>query len=75
MRTNESNASGADANRRVIVLGTGGTIAGTGGKGNSNIAYTAATVTVGELLSGIDAPVEFELQAQQVAQIAARQSR
>lgn len=63
-----SKASAA-ATPRVVVLGTGGTIAGTGSKGDSNIAYTAATVGVSELLSSIAAPAGFELEAEQIAQL------
>lgn len=55
--------------RRVIVLGTGGTISGRAGAANDNIGYTAGEVSVGDLLQGIDAPSGVSLEAEQVAQL------
>ncbi len=55
--------------RRVIVLGTGGTIAGRARAANDNIGYTAGEVGVGDLLQGIDAPHGVALEAEQVAQV------
>ncbi|MDM0023484.1 asparaginase [Variovorax saccharolyticus] len=55
--------------RRVIVLGTGGTIAGRARAANDNIGYTAGEVGVGDLLQGIDAPAGIALLAEQVAQV------
>ncbi|MEJ7686087.1 MAG: asparaginase [Variovorax sp.] len=55
--------------RRVIVLGTGGTIAGRAASANDNIGYAAGEVAVAELISGIDAPPGIALSAEQVAQI------
>jgi L-asparaginase len=55
--------------RRVVVLGTGGTIAGRARSADDNIGYTAAQVGTAELLGGIDAPAGIELLAEQVAQI------
>jgi len=55
--------------RRVIVLGTGGTIAGRARAANDNIGYTAGEVGVGDLLQGIDAPPGIALEAEQVAQV------
>ena len=54
--------------RRVVVLGTGGTIAGRATAAEDNIGYTAAQVAVADLLSGIDAPPGVDLSAEQVAQ-------
>ena len=63
MSTNRS------AFRRVIVLGTGGTIAGRAVAADDNIGYTAAEVGVADLLHGIDAPAGVDLLAEQVAQV------
>jgi len=55
--------------RRVVVLGTGGTIAGRAASGGDNIGYTAGQVAVTDLLGGIDAPEGVLLEAEQVAQL------
>ncbi len=55
--------------RRVVVLGTGGTIAGRAGSAGNNLGYVAGEVGVAELLAGIEAPPGIELRAEQVAQI------
>lgn len=55
--------------RRVIVLGTGGTIAGRAGAASDNIGYTAGEVGVADLLHGIDAPAGIGLEAEQVSQV------
>ena len=54
---------------RVIVLGTGGTIAGRAASADDNIGYTAAEVGVSQLLAGIDAPAGVTLAAEQVSQV------
>ena len=55
----------------VVVLGTGGTIAGMAATAGDNIGYTAAQVGVGQLLQAIPglAQLPCELLAEQVAQI------
>lgn len=57
--------------KKVVVLGTGGTIAGTAVNVSDNIGYTAAELGVGQLLAGIPmlAGLPCELVAEQVAQI------
>jgi len=55
--------------RRVVVLGTGGTIAGRAASGGDNIGYTAGQVAVTDLLGGIDAPEGVLLEAEQVTQL------
>jgi L-asparaginase len=55
--------------RRIVVLGTGGTIAGRAASGADNIGYTAGEVGVADLLGGIDAPAGLALVAEQVAQL------
>ena len=66
-----ANQSGSptDTLRRVIVLGTGGTIAGRAARPGDNIGYSAAEVGVAELLAGIDVPAGVTLHAEQVAQV------
>lgn len=54
--------------RRVVVLGTGGTIAGRAAEPGDNLGYRAGEVGVGELLAGIAVP-GVALQAEQVANI------
>jgi L-asparaginase len=55
--------------RRVVVLGTGGTIAGRATSGGDNIGYTAGKVAVTDLLGDIEAPEGVVLEAEQVAQL------
>lgn len=55
--------------RRVVVLGTGGTIAGRASLAGDNIGYTAGQVGITELLGSIDAPDGIALLAEQVAQV------
>lgn len=55
--------------RRIVVLGTGGTIAGSSAQAGANIGYTAGTVPVSELLGSIAAPHGFTLHAEQIAQL------
>ena len=55
--------------RRVVVLGTGGTIAGRAASAGDNIGYKAGEVGVADLLQGIGAPSGVTLVAEQVAQV------
>lgn len=55
--------------RRIVVLGTGGTIAGRAASARDNIGYRAAEVGVADLLAGLPAADGIELLAEQVAQI------
>lgn len=61
------------AEKKIVVLGTGGTIAGTAASAGDNIGYTAAQVGVGQLLDAIPAlPTVLAghaLLTEQVAQI------
>jgi len=59
----------SESKRRVIVLGTGGTIAGRAASAGDNVGYTAGQVGVTELLEGIAAPPGIALQTEQVAQV------
>ncbi len=54
---------------RVVVLGTGGTIAGIAGDAADSVGYKAAQLTVGELLAVLPAARAFEVEAEQVAQV------
>lgn len=58
-----------ECGRRVIVLGTGGTISGRASAASDNIGYTAGEVGVADLLQGIDAPLGIALVTEQVAQV------
>lgn len=59
--------------KKVVVLGTGGTIAGRAQRGSDNVNYKAGEVGVAELLSAIPGIQErlqgVQLQAEQVAQV------
>ena len=55
--------------RKIMVLGTGGTIAGRAASAQDNVGYTAGTVGVDELLAGVPAGEGFALHAEQVAQL------
>lgn len=54
---------------KIVVLGTGGTLAGRAAQAHDNVGYSAAQVGVDELLRGIPALAGRELAAEQVAQI------
>ena len=53
---------------RVVVLGTGGTIAGTSASADDNVGYTAAQRGVTELVAAIPALAQVPLETEQVAQ-------
>jgi L-asparaginase len=54
---------------KIVILATGGTIAGRAASAGDNIGYQAGQVGVDELLQGVRAPPGLLLQAEQVAQI------
>lgn len=60
-----------DANtaRQLVVLGTGGTIAGRAQRADDNVGYTAAQVAVGDLLAGLPALAAARIETEQVAQV------
>jgi L-asparaginase len=68
-------ASASGLPRRVVVLGTGGTIAGTSARPGDHVGYTAAQRGIEELLGSLGPPLGVErsaslaLEAEQVAQI------
>lgn len=56
--------------QKLVILGTGGTIAGQAASGSDNIGYTAAQLGIDQLLSAIPALAESgPLMTEQVAQI------
>src|SRR6478752_9430655 len=54
---------------KIVVLGTGGTIAGRGATPDDNVGYTAAQVGVGDLLQGVAVPAGIAVLHEQVAQV------
>lgn len=59
----------ANQARRLVVLGTGGTIAGRANRANDNVGYVAGQVAVSELVSMVPALATCPLDVEQVAQI------
>ena len=55
--------------RGVLVLGTGGTIAGRAASASDNVGYTAGEVGVDALLEALDLPSGLRVWAEQVAQL------
>ena len=54
---------------KVVVLGTGGTIAGTSADPSDNVGYVAAQRAVAELVRGVPALTGVALEVEQVAQL------
>jgi len=54
---------------RVLILGTGGTIAGVADPQAQGTGYRAAALSVDELVAAVPALVEFDLETRQVAQV------
>jgi L-asparaginase len=55
--------------KKIVVLGTGGTIAGKAATAHDQLAYAAGAVPVADLLRGLPVAGDFALQAEQVANI------
>ncbi|MFN3569538.1 MAG: asparaginase [Polaromonas sp.] len=57
--------------KKIVVLGTGGTIAGTAAQAGDNLGYTAAQVGIGQLVAALPALADggCELLSEQVAQV------
>ena len=55
--------------KRIVILGTGGTIAGRARASCDNLAYVAGQIAVTDLLAAIPALKAFDLDAEQVAQV------
>ena len=55
--------------RKIVVLGTGGTIAGTAGSAQDCLGYTSAQLSIGELLARVPGLPDIDIFNEQVAQI------
>jgi L-asparaginase len=55
--------------RKIVVLGTGGTLAGTSSDPQDNVGYAAAQLGIAQLLGAIGALQHLPLHSEQVAQI------
>ena len=55
--------------RRIVVLGTGGTIAGRARSSSDNVGYQAGELAVADLLADVPVPAGCTLQAEQVANV------
>ncbi len=54
---------------RLVILGTGGTIAGTAADAGDNVGYTAGQRSVAELLASVPALAGVPVEAEQLAQV------
>ena len=57
------------ASRVLVVLGTGGTIAGSAASAGDNVSYRAATLPVAALIETLDVPVGVRVESEQIAQL------
>src|SRR5436190_3823448 len=57
------------ASRTLVVLGTGGTIAGSAASADENVAYRAATLPVATLVASLAVPAGIVVESEQVAQL------
>lgn len=55
--------------RKIVVLGTGGTVAGRAGSAQDNVGYVAGQVAVADLLQGVPVPPGLAVACEQVSQI------
>jgi L-asparaginase len=55
--------------RKIVVLGTGGTISGRAASAQDNVGYVAGQVTASDLVAGVAVPAGVQLEVEQVAQI------
>ena len=68
-RHGEGQGQAPAAAPQVVVLGTGGTIAGRASDPSDQLGYTAGVVPVSELLAGVALPPGVSVRAEQVAQV------
>lgn len=54
---------------KVVILGTGGTIAGRAERAGDNVGYTAGQVSVADLISGVPSLASADIEYEQVAQL------
>lgn len=64
--TQTANAQGA---QRLVILGTGGTIAGRAAQAGDNVGYVAGQVSVGDLVAAVPMLKDLLLDVEQVAQL------
>ncbi|MEJ6023085.1 asparaginase [Ramlibacter sp. PS4R-6] len=57
------------AQRKIVVLGTGGTLAGTSSRPGDNVGYTAAQVGIADLVGAIPLLRGVPIETEQVAQV------
>jgi L-asparaginase len=57
------------SSNKIVILGTGGTIAGTAAARGDHVGYTAAQLGVAELVASVPALADVPLVAEQVAQL------
>lgn len=55
--------------QRLVILGTGGTIAGRAAQAGDNVGYVAGQVSVGDLVAAVPTLKELRLDVEQVAQL------
>ena len=53
----------------IVILGTGGTIAGTAASAADAVGYTAAQIGIGHLVAAVPALRELDLECEQIAQL------
>ncbi|MBB3192944.1 asparaginase [Roseateles terrae] len=56
-------------NERIVIIGTGGTIAGASGSATDNVGYKAGQLSVGSLVAAVPALQSASLEAEQLAQL------
>jgi L-asparaginase len=54
---------------KVVILGTGGTIAGAASRADDHVGYTAGQITAAQLLQGVPTLAGADLEVEQVAQL------
>lgn len=59
----------SDSLKKVVVLGTGGTIAGRSSSVEDLVGYTAGVIPVDDLVAGLPLPEGFGIELEQVAQV------
>jgi L-asparaginase len=55
--------------RKIVILGTGGTLAGTSSKPGDNVGYTAAQVGIADLVARIALLRDVPIETEQIAQV------
>ena len=59
----------ASIDKKVVILGSGGTIAGTAARADDAVGYTAAQLGVGHLVAAVPSLREIDVECEQIAQI------